>query len=199
MRTAMLGCVLTISLLLTGCGRTEKGNSPMDLALAIRQDYLAADGCDAVLEVTADHGQRVHTFGVEVTVCGKETNLTVIEPEEVAGIRARLDGDQAGLGFDDVILDTGLLDDSGLTVLGALPTLLEAARSGWIDSCVREELDGADTLHVICRDPAVERGTGREQHLWFDTDSHALLRGEVLVDGRRVIFCCVTQFTLYGG
>lgn len=198
MRRAVSVCVLMISLLLSGCG-AGNGNSPMDLALAIRQDYLAAEGCDAVLEVTADYGQRVHTFTVEVCVRGKETSLTVIGPQEVSGIRARLEEGRAGLGFEDVILDTGTLDDSGLTVLGALPALLEAARSGYMDSCVREERDGVDTLHLICRDPAVERGTGREQQLWFDADSHALVRGELSVDGKSVIFCRITEFSFYGG
>lgn len=196
MRRACGICVLTISLLLSGCGGAGKEPGPVQLALDIRQDYLASDGCDAVMEVTADYGRRVHSFTVAVSVRGKETSLTVTGPEEVAGISARLNGRESALTFDDVILDTGTLDDQGLTVLGALPALLEAARSGFIDSCVTERLGQTDTLRVLCRDPELERGQGREITLWFDTNSRALCRGEIARDGVRIIECTLERFVL---
>ena len=199
MRKTLLVCVLMISLLpLWGCGG-EKEHTPMERALALRQSYLAAGGCDTVMEVRADYGQRVHTCVVQVQVRDKRTDLTVLGPEEVAGIRARLEGDKAGLGFEDVMLDTGTLDDGGLTVLGALPALLEAARSGWIHSCGWESWDGRQVLRLVCRDPDTDRGTGREQELWLDPESGELLRGQLSVDGRTVIYCEVSEVAFYGG
>lgn len=195
MRRACGICVLTISLLLSGCGRA-KDAGPVEQALDIRQAYLAAEGCDAVMEVTADYGRRVHRFTAEVMVRGKETRLTVTKPEEVAGISARLNGRESALTFDGVILDTGTLDDEGLTVLGALPALLEAAKSGFIDSCGVEQLGQTDALRVLCRDPELERGQGREITLWFDRQSRALCRGEMAVDGVRVIDCTLERFVL---
>jgi hypothetical protein len=47
---------------------------------------------------------------------------------------------------------------------------------------------------VICRDPEQPVGSGRETTLWFDTTTRALVRGEIAVDGCRVILCDFEQF-----
>ena len=78
-----------------------------------------------------------------------------------------------------------------MTPISAVATLLEAARSGFIDSCGTQ----GDTLYILCRDPADPPGCGRETGLWFGADG-GLLRGEVAVDGRRVIQCEIAEFTL---
>ncbi len=195
MRRAFWMCVLMMTLLLSGCGG-DKEPGPMQQALDMRRSYLEAGGCDGVMEITADYGRRVHTFTVAVSVRGEVTTLTVTGPEEVAGISARLEGRQSALTFDDVILDTGTLDDQGLTVLGALPALLDAAQHGFIDSCAHERLGERDTLHVLYRDPELERGQGREVSLWFDLQSRQLCQGEIFWDGRRVISCTFERFAL---
>ena len=38
-------------------------------------------------------------------------------------------------------------------------------------------------------------GTGTETVLWFDAATHALTRGEISVDGFRVILCEFSDFT----
>lgn len=194
MRRILGICVLMMTLSLTACGGGTDGE--MELALAIRQELLAARGCDAVMEVTADHGQRVHTFTVAVSQRGDSTSLTVLAPESVAGIQAQLEGTDSALCFGDIVLDTGPLDGEGLSVLQAMPTLLQAAREGYIDSCALEQEDG---LQVVCRQPELERGQGRQVSIWFDPDSHAPLRGEILWEGRRVILCTIERFVLTDG
>ena len=56
------------------------------------------------------------------------------------------------------------------------------------------EEDGA-VLRVDCGDPAGTPGQGTETTLWFDCGTHALLRGEIRVDGFRVIGCTCLEFT----
>ena len=90
-------------------------------------------------------------------------------------------------------VETGPLDAGGLTPVSALPALLEAAKSGYITACALEEED--TLLRVDCGDPAGSPGSGTETVLWFDASTHALVRGEVSVDGFRVVLCEVTQFT----
>ena len=72
-------------------------------------------------------------------------------------------------------------------------TVLEAARSGYITTCGLEE-DGT-VLRVDCGDPAGSPGSGTEIVLWFDAATHALTRGEISVDGFRVILCQFSGFT----
>ena len=186
-------CVLMTTLLLAGCGRAG-GNEAEELALAIRGEYLAMDRCAAEASVTADYGQRVYRYEMAVSAEGEETVLTLSAPETVAGLTARLSGADSRLEFDGVSVETGPLDGQGLTPVSALPVLLEAARSGYITACALEE-DGA-VLRVDCGDPAGSPGTGSETVLWFDAATHALIRGEVSVDGFRVILCEFDGFTM---
>lgn len=196
MRRALGICVLMISLLLTACGDTGKQTGPMERALALRSNFLAAEGCRTDMEVTADYGQRVYTFGVRAVVHGDQTTMEVLWPEEVAGITARLEGWDARLRFDDLVLETGPLDEDGLTPISALTALLDAARRGYMDSCVQELLGQREVLRVLVRDPGLAWGQGREISLWFDEESGALIQGEICVDARRVISCTFTEFTL---
>lgn len=187
-----LVCVLMTTLLLAGCGQGG-GNEAEELALTIRGEHLAMNGCAARVAVTADYGQRVYRYEMAVSVTGQETLLTLSAPETVAGLTARMTGEENLLEFDGVSVETGPLDDSGLTPVSAVPALLEAAKTGYITACALEE-DGT-VLRVDCGDPAGSPGTGAETALWFDVSTHALTRGEISSDGFRVILCEFSDFT----
>jgi len=194
-RKSTVICVLMMTLVLSACGG-GKGDAAQELALTARTAYLAAGGYTGTMTVTADYGQRVYRYRVELAVEGEQTTLTVMEPEEVAGVVASTGPGESRLEYDGTVLETGPLSQDGLSPLGAVPALLEAARSGFMDSCVLEELDRGQALRVFCRDPSGVAGQGREFFLWFDADSCALLRGEILMDGYRVILCEFEQFSL---
>lgn len=196
MRKTGFVCVLMMLTLLCACGAAGKDDAPQEKALSARAAYLSAGGCTARLDVTADYGRRVYTYTVDVTVTGEDTALTVTAPEEIAGLTARLHSTDGTLEFDGAAVETGPLSNAGLTPLGAIPALLEAARSGFMDSSTFETADGAQTLRVLCRDPALAVGTGQETTLWLDPDGYALLRGEIALDGRRIIDCRFSEFSL---
>ncbi len=188
----LLFCVLMMTLL-TGCGKAGVSEAE-ELALAIRGEYLAVDSCAAQVTITADYGQRVYQYEMAAAVNGEETTLTLSAPETVAGLTARITGADSKLEFDGLSVETGPMDEKGLTPVSALPALLEAARSGYITACALEE-DGA-VLRIDCGDPAGSPGSGTETVLWFDTGTHALTRGEISVDGFRAILCEFTEFTV---
>lgn len=185
-------CVPMIALLLAGCGRLEVSEAEQ-LALEIRGEYLELERCSASLEITADYGQRVYQFKMDAQVQGEDAVLTLTAPETVAGLTARWAGEAGTLEYDGVAVETGSLDPEGLDPVSAFPVLLEAARSGYMAACALEE-DGA-VLRVDCGDPAGTPGQGTETTLWFDGETGALLRGEIRVDGFRVIGCACTAFT----
>ncbi len=188
-----LFCVLMTTLLLTGCGKAG-GSGAEELALTIRGEYLAMEHCALQAAVTADYGQRVYQYEMAAAVTGQETVLTLSAPETVAGLTARITGEDSRLEFDGVCVETGPLDGNGLTPVSALPALLEAARSGYMTACALEE-DGA-VLRVDCGDPSGSPGTGAETVLWFDAATHALVKGEISVDGFRAILCEFSNFTM---
>ena len=185
-------CVPMMTLLLAGCGRLEVSEAEQ-LALAVRGEYLELESCSAALEITADYGQRVYQFEMDAQVQGEDAVLTLTAPETVAGLTARWAGEAGTLEYDGVAVETGSLDPEGLDPVSAFPVLLEAARSGYLTACALEE-DGA-VLRVDCGDPAGTPGQGTETTLWVDGETGALLRGEIRVDGFRVIGCTCTAFT----
>lgn len=179
-------------LLLTGCGGGQEGKTGAEaLAVAIRGEYMAMTAYSLQAKVNADYGQRVYDFTLSVTSDGEETTVVIQEPEMLAGVTARMDGDEGTLEYEDLSLGTGFLDGESLSPVSALPTLVEAARTQYIDRCTLA--DGV--LEVHCADPEEDAGTGREVTLWFDAQTHALTGGEISQDGRRVITCEITEFT----
>lgn len=195
-RKALVICVLMMTLPLSAC-RAGGSTSPQEQALTIRADYLAATGCTARVTLRADYGRRVYDYEGAVTVSGEDTVLTLTAPAEVAGVVARLSGTNGQLEYEGTVVETGPLSDEGLTPLGAVPALLEAARSAFMDSSTLEPLDGVSVLRVLCRDPSRSPGQGQEATLWFDPGSGALLLGELTLDGRQVVRCEFEQFTLF--
>ena len=188
----LLCCVPMMILLLAGCGPAE-GSEAEKLALVVRGEYLEMTSGTAQLVVTADYGRRVYQYEMTALWDEEEVQLTLTAPETVAGVTARVTGGDSRLEYDGVSVETGPLDGEGLTPVSAFPALLEATRSGYILSCDMEE-DG-ELLRVDCGDPEEEPGAGTEAVLWFDPGTHALVRGEILVDGFRAILCEFTGFT----
>ncbi len=187
----LLLCVPMMTLLLAGCGLTEVSEAE-ELALAIRGEFLELAACSADLEITADYGQRVYEFEMAAQAQGEDVSLTLTAPETVAGLTARWAGEEGTLEYDGVSVETGSMDPSGLNPLSAFPVLLEAARSGYITACAMEE-EGT-VLRVDCGDPEGTPGSGRETTIWFDSDTHVPLEGEIRVDGFRVIACRFLEF-----
>ena len=192
----LMSCVLMMTLLLAGCGGQSGEESPDNLAAQIRGEYLSLFAWTATVSVTADYGERVYDFVLDVSWEKEgETVLTVVEPELIAGITARLKEDGAYLEYDGASLSTGPLTGEGMTPLEAVPFLMEQLTSGYMARCAHETWDEQQVLRVDCRDPEGEEGTGSECALFFDPDTHDLLRAELSYDGAVVLTAEFTDFT----
>ena len=190
---------MTLCLTLTCCSG-EGGSQAEQLALDIRGEYLAMTECAASMEVIADYGQRVYEYGIDLDWQREgESVLTLTAPENVAGVTARLAAGEAALEYDGVRVETGPLDDTGLSPVSAVPLLLEYIQSGYMAECGMEQDGEEEVLRVVCRDPEAQPGTGRECSLWFYPDTHALLRGELSQDGYTVIQCAFSAFQITPG
>ena len=191
-------CTRMISLLLLcllcGCTGADSNN---DLTLELRSDFLSREGCSGVMELTADYGQRVYAYTVEFDGTVKDgMTLVITAPEEVAGITANIREGQTYLEYDGVRLETGPVNEEGLSPLDALPTFLTAMESGYIAETGSEMRGETEVLRICCRDPETDPGQGLETVLWFDKAQKTLLRGEVRSDGFTVIQCEFSAFIL---
>ena len=198
MRKRMCALMIILPLLLAGCGGGEQegGTSADELALQIRTEYLAMTACAATVDITADYGQRVYEYTLTVSWQKEgETVLTVVAPENIAGITARIQEGSAILEYDGASLETGLLSAEGLSPMEAVPAIIDYILAGFIAECDFETVGESEQLWFCCRDPESSPGTGTQADFWFDVDSHALVRAEVLSDGYTVIQCVFTDFT----
>ena len=79
-RTGMCVLMMILGLSLSACGGAEGGNRAEQLALDIRGEYLEMGGCTASLELTADYGQRVYTYGIGLNYASEGRDLSFKEP-----------------------------------------------------------------------------------------------------------------------
>lgn len=183
---------MILLLFLCACGG---GSDDNDLVLDIRADFQAMDSWSGVMDVTADYGQRVYEYTVSFTGSrGEGTALTIEAPEEATGITAVAREGQTWLDYDGVRLETGPLDEAGLTPMDALPALLTDLESGTIAE-VGTETDGqTELLRLTVRDPDLPAGEGRESVFWFDKARKTLLRAEIRSDGVTAVRCVFSAF-----
>lgn len=194
-RRTVCAQMMILCLLLSACGRSA-GKGAEELALAIRAEYIAMTACAGQMDVTADYGERVYEYTMDFTYeKDGELVLTVVEPENIAGITARVSENGTALEFDGTRLETGPLSEEGLSPIDALPALLDYAREGCIAEAGMEIIDGAETVRICCRDPEKEPGEGTEGTLWFDSGTHDLVKGEISVDGFVVVRCEFITFS----
>lgn len=199
MRGRACALMMTLVLLLSACGG-KGGDQADELVQDVRSAYLAMETCTAHMELTADYGQRVFTYGMELSwQRDGETVLTLTSPENVAGTSAVIAAGETALEYEGVMVETGPLDGAGLSPIDAVPALLAYAREGFIAESALEERETGQWFHITCRDPENEPGAGLEGDLWFDPESYALLRGEISNGGFTVIQCDFTNFAMTKG
>ena len=139
--------------------------------------------------------RQVYTYGIGLNYAREgETTLTITAPENIAGVTARILEGETALEYDGMRVETGPLDDSGMSPVDAVPVLMDYVQEGFIAECGMEAQGESEVLRVVCREPESAAGEGRECSLWFDPSTHALLRGELSQDGFTVIQCVFTEF-----
>lgn len=193
-------CALMMTLvLLTGCSGRGQGNgrSAEELALSIRTEYLAMTACNAAVDITADYGQRVYEYSMDISwKKDGETRLTITAPQNIAGITARIRDGNTCLEYDGASLETGALSGVGLSPIEVVPATLNYILSGYIGTCDFETVDDRELLWFCCRDPEADPGVGTEASFWFDPETHVLTRAEILSDGYCVVRCVFREFSM---
>ncbi len=197
MRKRLCALMMTLILPLAACGGTGAGNEAEELLQQARSRYLEMTACQGHIDMTADYGQRVYTYGVDFTWAKEgETVLTLTAPENVAGTTARIAKGETALEYDGVMLETGALDTTGLSPIDALPAILTTLREGFLAECVLEDGEEGRQLHLISRDPNAQPGEGAETELWLAPESFSLLRAELRSGGFTVLQCDCSGFAM---
>lgn len=150
MKRLYLPLLLCLSLLLSGCGHNK--------AAARFEEFTAALSEKELLSFTAELRCEYEDKRMDFTLAYEEDSegchVTVAAPELIRGIRAHAKAGETAVEFDSVVLDTGPLDNYGLSPMSALPVLMDALRNGYVDSVWEENgryaalIVPSDTLNV---------------------------------------------------
>lgn len=179
-----IAVLLLIIVMLCGC---SGGSEQMDRAMALRGKIQQKEVTfDAV--VTADYGDKVHTFSMEchADILGN-VKFQVTEPENIAGISGTISKGNGKLSFDDQVLAFDILADELISPVSGPWVLIETLRSGFLTSCSTE----GELLRVAIDDSYAEKALHLE--VWLDSND-VPKQCEIYWQGRRLLSIDVKNF-----
>lgn len=123
-------CISVFALTLSACGN----KAAEDGAAELSEKLSTADTLGFTAVLRAEYDDRSEEFTLDYFEDAEGCVVTVAAPDIIKGVSARIDDGETALEYEGVMLDTGPLDSYGLTPMSALPLMVEAIKSGYIDS-----------------------------------------------------------------
>lgn len=184
--------ILALSLL-SGCA--AQGDRGEELSQAMRTCYLSLSRFSTQVEVTADYGDSVFTYELQAEGTQLGGTITVLQPEEVAGMQITWQEGETALVYDGASVETGSLSPDGLSPTDGIPLLMETLRTGPITSATVEDWDGEKLLVLTLDNPNYPEGEQSRITVWADTEDFCLRRGEIAWEGETVVQMTFTEFS----
>ncbi|MBR1457443.1 MAG: hypothetical protein IJ594_09850 [Oscillospiraceae bacterium] len=181
MKRLRIPILLLFCLLLCGCG----SSGARSRCRAFSEQLAARETLHFTAQLRTEYPDRTAAFKLQYAMEDGEQAVTVKEPESIAGIRARLLPGETRLEYDDLILDVGNLDDRGLSPMAALPTLVEAMRSGHLDSFWKE--GGELAAEFVLTDEL-------RAQVRFEPESMTPTHAELLRADTVAVYCDITDW-----
>ncbi len=175
MRKALLFAPM-LMLLLTACG----GGGEKDVAASLQQQYAAVSAATLEADVTCHYEGEERTYTLLCAYTPEKSNITVLSPENLAGISATLEGETLTLSYDDISLDAGSYSAASISPVAALPKLMAAAATGYLTEQSEETVSDRPCLRL-----AFDLSEDEETlyTTWFDQETLLPLQSEISADG----------------
>ena len=169
-----------IAALLTGCG----GANAEQRIEAQRDDLAAAAEISFTADVTANLENEVFRCTLNCTATPEELVIEAIEPELIAGVRARMAAGETALEYEGVRLSIG---GAAGGPLAAMPILFTALKSGHVIRAWAEQ-DGELFAAELYADEDYELT------VWFDAETLAPVHASLSQSGMERIGCQIRDF-----
>ena len=189
MRKALLFAPM-LMLLFTACGG---GGEERDLTADLQRQYAGVEA--AVLEagITCHYDDEIREYTLRCDYGPEKSTVTVLSPENLAGISATVERDTLTLSYDDISLDAGSYSAAAVSPVAALPRLMAAAGTGYPAEQSEETVGERECLRLACDLPDPE---GTVYTTWFDKETFLPLRSEIVVDGTMIFEVAWTRFEI---
>ena len=172
--------VLMIAALLTGCG----GANAEERIEKQRDDLAAAQEISFTADVTANFENEVFQCTLRCTATPEEVVVEAVEPELIAGVRARMAAGEATLEYEGVILSIG---GKAGGPLAAMPILFAALKSGHVIRAWAEQDGELYAAELYAHDDYALT-------MWFDAENLAPVHASLSEDGAEFLGCEIRDF-----
>jgi len=161
---------------------------------SISDVYSRARQISAQAEIATVSGVLM-TYSISYEKSPDSTVVTMLEPDSLAGISARLDEDGTTLVFDGVEVETLLPAVAGFMPVDALEhTIQDLAQKVPSEYCF-EIYHGTDAVAVTYSEEI--SGYQTEKRVWLQTGDLAVLGAEYYLDGQQIMTLKNTVFQIY--
>ncbi len=171
MRQIATGVLLCF--ILNGCALSRSVESD---EVGIRDFYENLDKTEQRILVSAEFPSYVSEY--LLSYCYQKNGnhmVTVLEPESICGVQVALRDGETVLSADELQLETGRLDDGGLTPISALPKLMKVWQTH-PNGVEPVSENGEECLLLVYEDDAMVYRTV------FSRDTYLPIRAEVFRD-----------------
>lgn len=176
-------------LLCGGCGKTKTVERDP------RESYRAMTGCEMTAVVTCEQAGLEWSATLQCSYVPEgESTVEVVEPLELAGVRAVIREEDWSLEYGDLCLDAGTLSDESVSPATAPVRLMNALREGWLLEEDREDWGDVPCVRLAL-DQTGTSGGDIVTAVWLRTEDGTPLRGEISVDGEMILYVEFTAFT----
>lgn len=174
--------LLSLCLLLTGCQRK-------DIEARFNTFSEGLGYVSFTANVRAEYEDKTARFTLSYDEDSEGGTVTVLAPELIKGIKAHVAPGGTQLKYESVVLDTGALDNFGLSPLSSLPLMVQAMRCAHLD-----------TFRVENSQLALELQPEDETKctLWFEEESMTPLRAEIASGGRVRVYIEISDWNAEG-
>ncbi len=181
-KALILSIFLIFAVIFSSCAASTEDTSQ------IAEKMRGVSSAKYLANITANFPSREVKFSLDYSYSKDgDDRITVISPEDVAGIALTVSQGTSYLEFDGARLETGALNESGFSPFSALPALITAWTNGNFAEASGTRIYDTDATLLISR--ISDGDIPIEYRTWFSKDETIPLYAEIFSDGERIIQC----------
>ena len=182
----ILCCILSLMLMLGGC---ESGSADIG---GVAEYYAGLESVSAEAEIKTNSGALI-CYEISFLREGDTDSVTILSPESIAGITARLTEGKTEIVYEDLALETLLPDISGYAPADAVSGMIEDLESRMPEEYGFASLDGAETIKMIFKDEY--DGGDISKIIWVSKEDFSPIRAEFYIEDTMVMELQIISFS----